>query len=91
MRAMECPLEGHHLEADNDEELFKVTRKHAEEIHRDSPRERVHRRAASLSHRGERLREVANQHLGLGHHTPVLPRLPLFTRLRGRCILRSSP
>jgi hypothetical protein len=42
MRAMECPLEGHHLEADNDEELFKVTRKHADEIHRDSPRERVH-------------------------------------------------
>jgi hypothetical protein len=73
MRAMECPLEGHHLEADNDEELFKETRKHADEIH---PRERVHRRAASLSHRGERLREVANQHLGLGHHTPVLPRLP---------------
>jgi predicted small metal-binding protein len=33
MRAMECPLEGHHLEADNDEELFKVTRKHADEIH----------------------------------------------------------
>jgi predicted small metal-binding protein len=33
MRAMECPLEGHHLEADNDEELFKVTREHADEIH----------------------------------------------------------
>jgi predicted small metal-binding protein len=33
MRAMECPLEGHHLEADNDEELFKETRKHADEIH----------------------------------------------------------
>ena len=33
MRAMKCPLEGHHLEADNDEELFKVTRKHAEEVH----------------------------------------------------------
>jgi predicted small metal-binding protein len=33
MRAMECPLEGHHLQADNDEELFKVTRKHADEIH----------------------------------------------------------
>jgi predicted small metal-binding protein len=33
MRAMECPLEGHHLEADNDEELFEVTRKHADEIH----------------------------------------------------------
>jgi len=30
---VECPLEGHHLEADNDEELFKVTRKHADEIH----------------------------------------------------------
>jgi predicted small metal-binding protein len=33
MRAMECPLEGHHLEAENDEELFKVTRKHADEVH----------------------------------------------------------
>jgi predicted small metal-binding protein len=33
MRAMECPLEGHHLEADNDEELFKATRKHADEVH----------------------------------------------------------
>jgi predicted small metal-binding protein len=33
MRAMECPLEGHHLEADNDEELFKVPCKHADEIH----------------------------------------------------------
>jgi hypothetical protein len=33
MRAMQCPLEGHHLEAQNDEELFKVTRKHADEIH----------------------------------------------------------
>jgi predicted small metal-binding protein len=35
MRAMECPLEGHHLQADNDEELFKVTRKHADEIHHE--------------------------------------------------------
>ena len=26
-------LEGHHLEAENDEELFKVTRKHADEVH----------------------------------------------------------
>ena len=33
MRAMDCPLEGHHLEAENDEELFKVTRKHADEVH----------------------------------------------------------
>ena len=33
MRAMECMLEGHHLEAEDDEELFKVTRKHADEIH----------------------------------------------------------
>ena len=33
MRAMECPLEGHHLEAENDEELFKATRKHADEVH----------------------------------------------------------
>jgi predicted small metal-binding protein len=35
MRAMECPLEGHHLEAENDEELFKVTREHADEIHHE--------------------------------------------------------
>jgi predicted small metal-binding protein len=35
MRAMECPLEGHHLEAENDEELFKATRKHADEVHPD--------------------------------------------------------
>jgi hypothetical protein len=33
MLAMEYPLEGHHLEAENDEELFKVSRKHADEIH----------------------------------------------------------
>ena len=33
MRAMDCPLEGHHLEADNDEALFKATRKHADEVH----------------------------------------------------------
>jgi predicted small metal-binding protein len=33
MRAMVCPLEGHHLEAENDEELFKATRKHADEVH----------------------------------------------------------
>jgi predicted small metal-binding protein len=33
VRAMDCPLEGHHLEAENDEELFKVARKHADEIH----------------------------------------------------------
>jgi hypothetical protein len=35
MRAMECPLEGHHLEAENDDELFKATRKHADEVHLD--------------------------------------------------------
>ena len=35
MRAMECPLEGHHLEAENDDELFKATRKHADEVHPD--------------------------------------------------------
>jgi hypothetical protein len=40
---------------------------------RDSPRARVHRRAASLDNRGARLREVANQHSGLGHNTPALP------------------
>ena len=33
MRAMECPVEGHYLEAENDEELFKEVRKHADEIH----------------------------------------------------------
>jgi predicted small metal-binding protein len=33
MRAMDCPLEGHHLEAENDEELFKEARKHADEVH----------------------------------------------------------
>jgi len=30
---MECPLEGHHLEAEDDEELFEATRKHADEGH----------------------------------------------------------
>ena len=33
MRAMECPLECNHLEAENDEELFNATRKHADEVH----------------------------------------------------------
>jgi hypothetical protein len=33
MLAMEYPLEGDHLEAENDEELFKVARKHVDEIH----------------------------------------------------------
>ena len=33
MRAINCPLEGHHLEAENDEELFKAVRKHADEVH----------------------------------------------------------
>jgi predicted small metal-binding protein len=33
MRAMDCPLEGHHLEAENHEELFKEARKHADEVH----------------------------------------------------------
>jgi hypothetical protein len=35
MRAMECPLEGHYLDAENDDELFKATRKHADEVHPD--------------------------------------------------------
>ena len=35
MRAMKCPLEGHHLEAESDEELFKATRKHSDEVHPD--------------------------------------------------------
>jgi predicted small metal-binding protein len=30
---MECPLEGHHVKAENYKELFKVTRKHADEVH----------------------------------------------------------
>ncbi len=42
MRAMECPLEGHHLEAENDEELFKETRKHADEQLRSIIRENVY-------------------------------------------------
>ena len=33
MRAMDCPLEGHHLEAENDEELFKEARRHVDEVH----------------------------------------------------------
>ena len=33
MRAMDCPLEVYPLEADNDEELFKATRKRADEVH----------------------------------------------------------
>ena len=33
MRAMECPIEGHHLKAENDEELFEATHKHADEVH----------------------------------------------------------
>ena len=70
MRAMECPLEGHHLEADNDEELFKATRKHADEVH---PEQGFTDEQLRSIHRGKRLREVANQYLGLGHNTPALP------------------
>jgi hypothetical protein len=33
MRAMECPDDGHHMEADNDEELFKLARQHTNEVH----------------------------------------------------------
>jgi predicted small metal-binding protein len=33
MRAMECPDDGHHMEADNDEELFKMARRHTNEAH----------------------------------------------------------
>jgi predicted small metal-binding protein len=33
MRAMDCSEEGHHMEAENDEELFKQARKHVDEVH----------------------------------------------------------
>ena len=33
MQAMDCPEEGHHLEAENDEELFKEACKHTDEVH----------------------------------------------------------
>jgi hypothetical protein len=33
MRATDCPEDGHYLEAENDEELFKEARKHADEVH----------------------------------------------------------
>jgi predicted small metal-binding protein len=33
MRAMDCPDDGHHMEADNDEELFKLARQHTNEAH----------------------------------------------------------
>jgi predicted small metal-binding protein len=33
MRAMDCPEDGHHLEAENDEELFNQARQHADEVH----------------------------------------------------------
>lgn len=35
MRAADCPLCGQHLEAENDEELFKKGRAHADEKHAD--------------------------------------------------------
>jgi hypothetical protein len=47
---MECPLEGHHLEAENDEALFKVTRKHADDIHPEQ----------GLT--GEQLRSIIEEH-----------------------------
>jgi hypothetical protein len=33
MRAMECPDDGHHMEAETDEELFKQARQHTYEAH----------------------------------------------------------
>jgi predicted small metal-binding protein len=33
MRAMDCSEDGHHMEAENDEELFKLARKHVDEAH----------------------------------------------------------
>jgi predicted small metal-binding protein len=33
MRAMDCTLDDHHLEAENDEELFKQAREHVDEAH----------------------------------------------------------
>ena len=33
MRAMDCAADGHHMEAENDEELFKLGRKHVDEAH----------------------------------------------------------
>ena len=35
MRAMDCEADGHHMEAENDEELFSQARKHADEAHSD--------------------------------------------------------
>ena len=33
MRAMDCEADGYHMEAENDEELFKLSRKHLDEAH----------------------------------------------------------
>ncbi len=33
MRAMDCAEDGHHMDAENDEELLKQARKHVEEAH----------------------------------------------------------
>jgi hypothetical protein len=33
MRALDCTLDNHHLEAENDEELFKQVREHVDEAH----------------------------------------------------------
>ena len=63
MRAMDCPLEGHHLEAENDEELFKEARKHADEVH---PNQGFTDEQLRSLHRGERLRQVAKRPLVLG-------------------------
>jgi hypothetical protein len=35
MRAADCPLCGQHLEAENDDEMFKKGRAHADEKHAD--------------------------------------------------------
>ena len=71
MRAMECPLEGHHLEADNDEELFKATRKHADEVHPEQ------------GFTDEQLRSIIEENVYEKYLTPALgagakhPALPL--------------
>jgi hypothetical protein len=81
MRTMGCPLEGHHLEAENDEELFKVTSKHAEEVYPEQ------------GFTDERLRSIIEERTFTRSREPVSGQgllrapayfMPLFTRVRGR-------
>jgi predicted small metal-binding protein len=48
MRAVECPC-GHHLEAADDEELFRVAREHVDRNHPEMQRsdEQIHARVAA--------------------------------------------